>query len=338
MAVVATRSVPYLRIKPSLPALLVGLTAAALALSLWSLSVSGTNLPLLGALQAAIGVRNQYSALVQNSQLPRVILCWLVGGSLAVAGGVTQATIRNPLASPDVIGVSKGAGVGAAVLLLVLPTTPVAAIPPAAFLGGLVAFAAIYAFAYRRGATPVRLALTGIAVGAICDSLIRFMLVKWPLNINAALVWLVGSLYGRTGSDVLEVLPWVLILTPALLFFAHRLDVLGLGDDLAIGLGEPVERTRLLVLLLAVSLAGAAVAVAGAIGFVGLVAPHIARRVAGGRHIRYLPTSALIGVLLMLGADTIGRGIRPPLDIPAGLITALIGGPYFLYLLAKIVK
>lgn len=338
MAAVAAPAVRTRRRSLTRPVLLAGFTAAALALSVFSLSVTGTNVPLWPAVRAAFGATNQYSVLIQQSQLPRVALCWLVGISLGVAGGVTQAVIRNPLASPDVIGVTKGASVGAALVLLALPDAPAGLIPVAAFLGGMLAFGAIYLFAYKRGVSPVRLALTGIAIGAVCDSVLRFMLVKWPTNINSALVWMVGSLYGRTRVDMLELLPWVVVLVPAVLFYAHRLDVLGLGDDLALGLGERVERTRFITLLLAVSLAGAAVAVAGAIGFVGLVAPHIARRLVGGRHLHYLPVSALVGVLLMLAADTLGRGLHPPLDIPAGLVTAFIGGPYFLFLLAKIVK
>lgn len=338
MAAVAAQPVRTRRITVTRPVLLAGLAAVALALSVYSLAVTGTDVPLWAAVRAAFGAHNQYSTLIQQSQLPRVLLCWLVGASLGVSGGVTQAVIRNPLASPDVIGVSKGASVGAALVLLVLPDAPAALIPVAAFAGGLLAFAAIYVFAYKRGVSPVRLALTGIAIGAVCDSLLRFMLVKWPTNINAALVWMVGSLYGRTRIDLLELLPWAAVLIPLILYCSRRLDVLGLGDDLALGLGERVERTRFVTLLLAVSLAGAAVAVAGAIGFVGLVAPHIARRLVGGRHGHYLPVSALVGVLLMLAADTTGRGIHPPLDIPAGLVTAFIGGPYFLFLLAKIVK
>jgi iron complex transport system permease protein len=318
--------------------LLGGLVLVSLALSVYSVSVSGAALPFWSAVGAAVGEKNQYSTLVLQDQLPRVLLCWVVGCSLGVAGGVTQGVIRNPLASPDVIGVTKGASVGAAMLLLVFPTAPTSLVPIAAFAGGLLAFAAVYLFAYRRGVSPVRLALTGIAIGAVCDSLVRFFLVKWPTNINAALVWLVGSLYGRSNVDLLEALPWAVVLIPAILYFAHRLDVLGLGDDLATGLGERVERTRLVTLLLAVALASSAVAVSGAIGFVGLVAPHIARRLVGGRHRDYLPLSAVIGVLLMLVADTVGRGLHPPLDIPAGLITAFVGGPYFLFLLAKIVK
>jgi iron complex transport system permease protein len=338
MAVLSLPAARRRGVRLSLPVLLTGLGAVAVLLSVYSLSVSGAHLPVADALKAAFGVHNPYSALVQDSQLPRVMLCWVVGASLGVAGGVTQAVVRNPLASPDVIGVSKGAAVGAALMLLVLPTAPIGLVPVAAFAGGLIAFFAIYLFAYKRGASPVRLAVTGIAIGAVGDAAVRFMLVKWPTNINAALVWLVGSLYGRGRQDVFEALPWAAVLIPAILLCAHRLDVLSLGDDLATGLGERVERMRFVTLLLAVSLASVAVAVAGAVGFVGLIAPHIARRLVGGQHLRYLPLSALIGVLLMVAADTIGRGLHPPLDIPAGLITAFIGGPYFLILLARIVK
>jgi iron complex transport system permease protein len=339
MAVIAEGTIRRVRrVTITQPMLLGGFFTVAVILSIYSISVSGARLPLAQALQAAVGTHNQYWTVVQDDQLPRVLLCWVIGASLGVAGGVTQAVIRNPLASPDVIGVSKGASVGAAFFLVVLPTAPIAMVPVAAFVGGLIAFAGIYLFAYKRGASPVRLALTGIALGAVADSLIRFMLVKWPTDINSALVWLVGSLYGRNRTSVIEVLPWAVVLIPLILFYAHRLDVLGLGDDLATGLGERVERTRFVTLLLAVSLASAAVAVAGAIGFVGLIAPHIARRLVGSEHLRYLPVSGLLGILLMLTADTIGRGIHPPLDIPAGLITAFIGGPYFLFLLARTVK
>lgn len=338
MAVLTLPSVRRRAPRPTLPVLLVGLGTVAVLLSVYSLSVSGAPLSMMDALRAAFGAHDQYTALVRDSQVPRVLLCWVVGASLGVSGGVTQAVIRNPLASPDVIGVSKGAAVGAALMLLVLPTAPIGLVPVAAFVGGLVAFAAIYLFAYKRGASPVRLAVTGIAIGAIGDAAVRFMLVKWPTNINAALVWLVGSLYGRGQEDLFEALPWVAVLIPAVLVCAHQLDVLSLGDDLATGLGERVERIRFITLMLAVSLASIAVAVAGAVGFVGLIAPHIARRLVGGQHLRYLPLSALIGVLLMVAADTLGRGLYPPLDIPAGLITAFIGGPYFLVLLARIVK
>lgn len=275
------------------------------------------------------------TTLVTRFLLPRVLLCWLVGIALAVSGGVLQGVIRNPLAAPDVIGITKGAGVAAMCALLLFPSAPVAALPLAAFAGGVGAALLVYVFAYRRGTSPARLALVGIAVSALCEGGIRFLLVRNPLDVNAALSWLTGSMFGRTMSNVVQFAPWVAVLTPLILYYARRLDALGLGDDLASGLGEPVERTRRITLLLAVALAAAAVSVAGTVGFVGLIAPHMARRLVGGRHLALLPTAAALGALLMVLADAFGRGVAPPLEIPVGLITALIGGPYFLYLLTK---
>jgi iron complex transport system permease protein len=209
---------------------------------------------------------------------------------------------------------------------------------PSAFLGGVVAAALVYLLAYRRGATAVRIALVGIAVSAAFEAGIRFLLVRNPLDVSASLFWLTGSLWGRSMRSVLEILPWVLVLVPLVLVWSRKLDVLGLGDDVAAGLGEPVERTRRLLLMSSVALAAAAVSVAGTIGFIGLIAPHMARRVFGGRHLASLPAAALFGVLLMVVADMLGRGLAPPLEIPAGLVTAVIGGPYFLYLLVKTAK
>jgi iron complex transport system permease protein len=308
----------------------------AVVLSFYSLSVGATEVSMHDVFNAVTGNTSEQAAqIVVDFQLPRVMLAWLVGIALAVSGGVMQGVIRNPLAAPDVVGVTKGAGFAGMLLLLAIPGVPVLAVVPAAFAGGLLAAALVYLLAYRRGATPVRIALVGVAVSAAFEAGIRFLLVRNPLDVSAALIWLTGSLFGRSMSSVYEILPWVVVLVPLVLIWARKLDVLGLGDDLAAGLGEPVEKTRRLLLLFAVALASSAVAVSGTIGFIGLIAPHMARRVFGGRHLSSLPSAALFGVLLMLFADMLGRGLAPPLEIPAGLVTAVIGGPYFLYLLVK---
>jgi ABC-type Fe3+-siderophore transport system permease subunit len=319
------------------PGVLMGsLGVLAVVLSFYSLSVGATEVSITDVFKAIVGdTTDQAAQIVVQFQLPRVLLAWLVGIALAISGGVMQGVIRNPLAAPDVVGVTKGAGFAGMLLLLAIPGIPVAAVVPAAFAGGLVAAALVYLLAYRRGATPIRIALVGIAVSAAFEAGIRFLLVRNPLDVSAALIWLTGSLFGRSMSSVLEILPWVAVLVPLIIVWARKLDVLGLGDDLAAGLGEPVERTRRTLLLFAVALAAAAVAVSGTIGFVGLIAPHMARRVFGGRHLALLPAAGLFGVLLMLFADMLGRGIAPPLEIPAGLVTAVVGGPYFLYLLVK---
>jgi ABC-type Fe3+-siderophore transport system permease subunit len=319
------------------PRVLMGsLGVLAVVLSFYSLSVGATDVSMTDVFNAVTGnTSHQAAQIVVDFQLPRVLLAWLVGIALAVSGGVMQGVIRNPLAAPDIVGVTKGAGFAGMLLLLAIPGVPVLAVVPAAFVGGLLAAALVYLLAYRRGATPVRIALVGIAVSAAFEAGIRFLLVRNPLDVSAALIWLTGSLFGRSMSSVYEILPWVVVLVPLILVWARKLDVLGLGDDLAAGLGEPVEKTRRLLLLFAVALASSAVAVSGTIGFIGLIAPHMARRVFGGRHLASLPSAALFGVLLMLFADMLGRGLAPPLEIPAGLVTAVIGGPYFLYLLVK---
>ncbi|MEU4292873.1 iron ABC transporter permease, partial [Kribbella sp. NPDC026596] len=308
------------------PAVLMGsLGVLAVVLSFYSLSVGATEVSMGDVFDAVLGnSANQAAQIVVDFQLPRVLLAWLVGIALAVSGGVMQGVIRNPLAAPDVIGVTKGAGFAGMLLLLAVPGVPVIAVVPAAFIGGLAAAVLVYLLAYRRGATPVRIALVGIAVSAAFEAGIRFLLVRNPLDVSAALIWLTGSLFGRSMASVFEILPWVLVLVPLTLIWARKLDVLGLGDDLAAGLGEPVEKTRRTLLLFAVALASAAVAVSGTIGFIGLIAPHMARRVFGGRHLASLPSAALFGVLLMLFADMIGRGLAPPLEIPAGLVTAVV--------------
>jgi iron complex transport system permease protein len=314
----------------------VVLVVVCLAATFLSMMIGAVSYSPAQVLHAIVGAGSQQTDFViMNFQLPRVLLCWLVGVGLAIAGGVMQGVVRNPLAAPDILGVTKGAGVAAVVVVLVLPNAPTAVLPVVAFVGGVLAFVLVYVAAYRRGTTPARLALVGVAVSALCEAGILFCLVRYPLNVNSALTWLAGSLYGRTMASVWETLPWVLVLVPLLLHYSHRLDTLGLGDDLASGLGEPVERTRRVTLLLSVALASVVVASAGTVGFVGLVAPHIARRLVGGRHGILLPVAALIGTLLMLVADTVARGAVPPLEIPSGLITSVIGAPYFIYLLAK---
>lgn len=319
-------------------AMMAVLAALAVVLSVVSLSVGASRIPMGDVFSALTGQSSADSInarIVLDFQLPRVLLCWLVGIALAVSGGVLQGLIRNPLAAPDIIGVTKGAGFAGMLLIVAIPTASAAAIVPAAFAGGVIGAGMVYLFAYRRGATPARIALVGIAVSAAFEAGIRFLLVKNPLNVSASLIWLTGSLFGRTMTAVWEILPWVVVLVPVVLLAARRLDALGLGDDLAAGLGEPVEKTRLTMLLIAVALAAAAVSVAGTIGFVGLIAPHMARRIFGARHLVMLPAAGLMGVLLMLVADALGRSLAPPLEIPAGLVTAVVGGPYFLYLLAK---
>jgi iron complex transport system permease protein len=263
-------------------------------------------------------------------------MAFLIGTGLAVSGCVCQGVTRNPLAAPEIIGVVKGAALGSVFLLLAFPTAALSYLPPAAFAGGLGAMVIVYLVSYKDGATtPVRLALVGIAVSAFCEAIIRYVMIDEAHGIGAALVWLTGSLAAIDMKRVWETLPWVAVLVPLVGFYAYRLDLLQLGDDMAHGLGVAVERTRRLTLLFAVLLASVCVAAAGSLLFIGLIAPHMARRLVGSRHAVLLPAAALIGTLMLLVADAIGRGADPPIELPAGMVTAVIGAPYFVYLLTR---
>jgi iron complex transport system permease protein len=331
-------SAPVLRVATRRPAVVIGTTfGLCLLVAFGTMGLGAVRVPQPHAIEALFGhgTKDQIRV-VRDFELPRILVALLVGSSLAIAGAVIQGVIRNPLASPDVIGVTKGAALGAVLLLLAYPTAAVSYLPPAAFVGGVVVMGIVYAVSYSGGGTtPVRLALVGIAVSALCESLIRFVMIDKQQGIGTALVWLTGSLAGVDMNGVYEFLPWFVVLLPLTALYLRKLDLLGLGDDMAQGLGVAVERTRRLTLFFAVLLASATVAVAGTLSFIGLIAPHIARRLVGPRHAVLLPAAAGIGTLILLVADAIGRGAHPPIELPAGMITAVIGAPYFIYLLSR---
>jgi ABC-type Fe3+-siderophore transport system permease subunit len=314
------------------------LALLAFLISVGTIGLGAVRVPFPHSIEALFGhgTADQID-IIRTYELPRVLLSWLVGGGLAVSGAVIQGVIRNPLAAPDIIGVTKGAGLAAIAAILIWPSTNTLELPAASFVGGFLAILIVYLAAYRGGASPVRLALVGVAVSAVCEALIRLLLIKNLQYIGAALTWLAGSLAGRGMQEVYEIAVWMGILIPLAFFCARRLDVIGLGDDMAAGLGERVEHLRRLLLLLGVAIAASAVAVGGTILFISLIAPHMARRLVGSRHALVIPASFLLGALLLLIADVIGRGAFAPTEIPAGLVTAVIGAPYFLYLLAKAV-
>jgi len=270
---------------------------------------------------------------ILNLRLPRVLVAMAAGASLSVSGVLLQGVIRNPLAAPSVLGVTSGAGLGGLILLIALPAAPAGLVPIGAFLGAAAAFAVVYFAAWRGGVSPSRLALVGIAVSAFCGALISLLIVRAGVRVAVALVWLSGSIYARGWEELLYLIAWPVLLIPVAYLFSRELDLIGLGDDLSRGLGLRLERSRLLLLATAVLLAAAAVATVGTIGFVGLITPHAARLLVGNRHRRLIPLSALLGALVVVVADTVGRSLLAPRQVPAGLVTALIGAPYFLWLL-----
>lgn len=277
------------------------------------------------------------SFVVLQLRLPRALVAVLVGVALGVAGALFQSLTRNDLAAPEIIGVAAGANVAAVVVIVALPAVPVAALPLAAFAGALAAVALVYALAWRGGAAPTRLILVGIAVTLVGQAIVTAVISSVDEMIYASqlVVFRAGSVYGKGMDEVLALAPWVGVLVPAALLAARQLDVLGLGDDVARALGARVERLRLGLLAVGAALAGAAVAVAGPVSFVGLMAPHIARRLAGAAHRAHLPLCALVGATMVLVADTLARTAFAPTDIPVGIVTAVVGVPYFVWLLAR---
>lgn len=270
---------------------------------------------------------------VHTLRLPRVLLGWLVGIALGVSGTILQGLTRNSLADPGIVGVNAGAGLTAVTLIILFPNAQLA-LPLAAFGGGLGVAMLLYLLAGTQGNSPLRLILTGVALGAITSAFTTLLLTFGRINqVTQALVWLVGSVSGKSWEHVWPLLPWIVVLIPLAMQRSRSLNALQLGSDVARGLGSRVEWERAGLLLISVALAAAAVATAGTIGFVGLISPHMGRRLVSSDHESLIPVTALIGGLLVICADLIGRSVFSPTEIPCGIMTAVLGAPYFLFLL-----
>ncbi|MBZ0307932.1 MAG: iron ABC transporter permease [Anaerolineae bacterium] len=278
-----------------------------------------------------------FKLVVFTFRLPRIIVAFMVGMALATSGAIMQGITRNPLADPYLLGVSGGAGLVAVTLIVWLREVPLSYLPWGAFGGALITAFLIYVLALKRGSSsPVRLILIGVALESLIGAATTFMLLFGEINdVQQAYVWLAGSVYGRNWEHVRAMGGWMLVFLPLAFLMARSLNALNLGDETAKSLGLRVEWQRGILLVISVALAAAAVAVSGTIGFVGLVAPHITRRLVGSAHEGLLPISALFGGALLVLADLIGRWIISPSELPIGLVTAMIGAPYFLYLLYR---
>ncbi|MFA9431072.1 iron ABC transporter permease [Egicoccus sp. AB-alg2] len=282
----------------------------------------------------ASGRSGRVVTLVLDARFPRVVAALAAGAALAVAGTVVQAVCRNPLAEPGLLGITGGAGLAAVVVLLVVPSAGIWGVTGAAATGAVAAFALVYGLAARGGLVSDRLVLIGIGVWQGAGAVITFViLVTSPWNVALALTWLSGSTYGRTLAQVAPVALALAVLTPVAAFVHRELDLVRLDDDTPRVLGVALARVRLTALLTAALLTAAAVSAIGVVGFVGLVAPHLARALVGAHHRRLLPVAALLGAALVSIADTLGRSVIAPAQVPAGLLTALIGTPYFVWLL-----
>lgn len=271
---------------------------------------------------------------IWNIRFPRNIVGALVGANLAVAGAILQAVMKNPLADPGIVGVSSGAGLAGVIMLIFMPEASIL-LTPVAFVGAMLSAAAVYALAWKNGIRPTRIILAGVAVSAFLGSGISALLVFYSDKVQGALLWMVGGLSARSWPQVETLFPYTILGLVLALAGCKALTILSLGDETARGLGVPVERVRFSMTAVAALLAAGAVSVAGLIGFVGLVVPHIVRLIIGTDYKYVIPGSAILGAGVLVFCDTLGRVAFSPIEIPAGIIMAFLGAPFFLYLLRR---
>ncbi|WP_264740874.1 FecCD family ABC transporter permease [Cytobacillus firmus] len=274
-------------------------------------------------------------------RLPRVFITVLAGMALALSGAILQGITRNDLADPGIIGINSGAGVAIAVFFLFFPIeagTFIYMLPLCAFFGALLTAILIYAFSYKKseGLQPVKMVLVGVGFSmALSGVMIVLISSAEREKVDFIAKWLSGNIWGTDWPFIWALLPWLLLLIPFTLYKANRLNLLSLSEPVAIGIGVSIEKERIILLLTAVALAASAVSVTGGIAFIGLIAPHMAKALVGPRNQLFIPIAILLGGWLLLFADTLGRNLVDPDGLPAGIMVALIGAPYFMYLLLK---
>ncbi len=270
---------------------------------------------------------------VYHFRLPRFLVAIMAGFNLAVAGAVLQSVMRNPLASPDLVGITTGGGVAVVGAILLGWQFHSTTLPVIGFLGAALAGALVYCLG--RGGGRERLILCGVALACLGQAVITLLLVSFAPSAAEAMIWLKGSLYSRGWQHVWLLAPWTLVGALIALLASFQMNALLLGESTLLALGMRVGQVRGYLIALAVMLAGSAVAIVGTVGFVGLLVPHAARMLVGTDHRRFLPLAGIMGGIFLSLSDTLGRVVSPPLEIPAGLVTALIGAPYFVYLLVR---
>ncbi|MGE8205444.1 FecCD family ABC transporter permease [Heyndrickxia sp. NPDC080065] len=309
---------------------------------LLSLNTGTLKISPLKVIQTFLGQGDfESSTVLFDYRMPRILITMLAGIGLGISGAILQGLTRNSLADPGILGLHAGAAFGLIIFVTFFHSMnehSALFIPLFTFGGGVLTALLIVLLAYdpNKGLLPIRLILVGIAISTGFSAIALFFSLR--LNeetYSFAARWLVGDVWGRDWINVIALLPWILILVPFTWIKSKALNAISLGDDIASGLGVSVEKNRILLLAAAVGLSSASVAMAGGIGFIGLAAPHLARRLVGPMYQHFLPLSGLIGLIILVLSDTIGRSIFQPNAIPAGIVVAAIGAPYFLYLLAK---
>ncbi|MFI5697649.1 FecCD family ABC transporter permease [Kribbella sp. NPDC051586] len=311
-------------------ALLVLLVAGAV----WGMSIGSQHISLT-SLPGALGKADTPDELIlQSIRMPRVVLALCVGAALAVAGALMQAVAANPLAAPEIMGVNAGAVFVVVIAITIVPSLSGAPTILLAFGGAAAAGVSVMLLAGsgRGRVSPVRLALAGVTASSLLISLTQVLIIFDENSTDSVLFWLVGGVNFASWQDVRNLLPWLVLGLIGAFAMARPLNLLALGEDMARGLGQNVERTRILGSALVIVLCGAAVSVAGPVAFIGLIVPHIMRRLVGSSYTVLLPLAALGGGVMVLYADILSRYVKPPFEVPAGVVTALIGAPIFVFL------
>ncbi|MFS0558376.1 FecCD family ABC transporter permease [Brevibacillus sp. 179-C9.3 HS] len=316
----------------SLLALLIVIAVSVISLGMGEMKIAPLNV-----VKVLLGIGSEEDALiVEQFRLPRIVIAILVGAALAVAGAIMQGLVRNPLASPDILGVSGGASVFAVGFLILFETASIKWLPPIAFLGATFTTFLLYALSWKKGVTPLRLVMIGVGIKIAAGAIVTMLIMFSPFLLqNKALLWLTGSIYGVAWNDVFMILPWVIGLILAAGLLARRVNIQQLGDDLATSLGSSLQLDRFLLLMICAALTGTAVSVGGDISFVALLAPHIAKQLIGPSFGGAMTLSAFLGAIIVLLADLIARMAFSPIEVPVGVFTSAIGAPFFIYLLYK---
>jgi iron complex transport system permease protein len=319
---------------------LIGLIVATILISL---NTGSLKIEPLNVIKTFLGQGSKSQEIaIFKLRLPRIVVGMLVGTALAVSGAILQGVTKNDLADSGILGINSGSALFVVMYIYFMNGNvydgvskfTIFTMPIVALLGAIVAAMLIYTLAWKKGIDSSRLLLVGIGVNIAFTSLLTIFQLKFTTQeFNRVMAWTTGSIWGASWQYVIAILPFILIFVIISLYKSRYLDVLNLGDDISVGLGIEVEKERRRFIVYAVILAGVATSVAGSISFLGLIAPHIARKLVGPKHKKLIPAAALIGTFILLVSDTIARNIIAPMEIPVGIVVSIIGVPYFIYLM-----
>ncbi|HFD6284336.1 TPA: FecCD family ABC transporter permease [Staphylococcus aureus] len=308
----------------------------------WSITSGEYNIPVERFFKTLIGQGDAIDELILlDFRLPRMMITILAGAALSISGAIVQSVTKNPIAEPGILGINAGGGFAIALFIAIGKINAdnfVYVLPLISILGGITTALIIFIFSFNKneGVTPASMVLIGVGLQtALYGGSITIMSKFDDKQSDFIAAWFAGNIWGDEWPFVIAFLPWVLIIIPYLLFKSNTLNIIHTGDNIARGLGVRLSRERLILFFIAVMLSSAAVAVEGSISFIGLMGPHIAKRIVGPRHQLFLPIAILVGACLLVIADTIGKIVLQPGGVPAGIVVAIIGAPYFLYLMYK---